>query len=56
VCGISGLFDGAGRRDLDRNLLDRMNEVQFHRGPDEHGVHVEPGLALAHRRLSIIDL
>ena len=56
MCGISGLFDGAGRRDLDRNLLDRMNEVQFHRGPDEHGVHVEPGLALAHRRLSIIDL
>src|SRR5207245_5209915 len=29
---------------------------QFHRGPDEHGSHFEPGLGLGHRRLSIIDL
>jgi asparagine synthase (glutamine-hydrolysing) len=28
----------------------------FHRGPDEDGLHVEPGLGLVHRRLSIIDL
>ncbi|HLW12084.1 MAG TPA: XrtA/PEP-CTERM system amidotransferase, partial [Casimicrobiaceae bacterium] len=27
-----------------------------HRGPDECGLHVEPGVGLAHRRLSIIDL
>ena len=33
-----------------------MNETQFHRGPDEGGVHVEPGLGFGHRRLSIIDL
>jgi asparagine synthase (glutamine-hydrolysing) len=33
-----------------------MNQTQFHRGPDEGGVHVEPGVGLAHRRLSIIDL
>ena len=34
----------------------RMNESQHHRGPDEDGVHVEPGVGLGHRRLSIIDL
>ena len=33
-----------------------MNESQWHRGPDEGGAHLEPGVALAHRRLAIIDL
>ena len=38
------------------DVLHRMNESQHHRGPDEGGVHVEPGVGLGHRRLSIIDL
>jgi asparagine synthase (glutamine-hydrolysing) len=33
-----------------------MNNTQIHRGPDEEGIHIEPGLGLGHRRLSIIDL
>jgi asparagine synthase (glutamine-hydrolysing) len=33
-----------------------MNETQFHRGPDEGGMHTEAGLGFGHRRLSIIDL
>jgi asparagine synthase (glutamine-hydrolysing) len=33
-----------------------MNESQYHRGPDEGGLHIEPGVGLGHRRLSIIDL
>jgi len=41
---------------MDKALLVRMNESQLHRGPDESGLHLEPGLALGHRRLSIIDL
>ncbi|PTD96763.1 XrtA/PEP-CTERM system amidotransferase [Pseudothauera lacus] len=56
MCGIAGLFDTRGRRDFPRELVERMNAVQFHRGPDEGGTHFEPGVALAHRRLSIIDL
>ncbi|MDB5888146.1 MAG: asnB [Rhodocyclales bacterium] len=56
MCGIAGIFDLKGRREPDRALVERMNAIQFHRGPDEAGVHVEPGVALAHRRLSIIDL
>ena len=56
MCGIVGIFDSRGRREIDRALLDRMNESQFHRGPDEGGLHLEPGLGLGHRRLSIIDL
>ena len=56
MCGIAGLFDTRGNRVFDRSLVERMNDVQFHRGPDEGGFHFEPGVALAHRRLSIIDL
>ena len=56
MCGIAGFFDLRGKRDFDRDLVERMNRVQFHRGPDEGGTHFEPGVALAHRRLSIIDL
>ncbi|MCV2217522.1 XrtA/PEP-CTERM system amidotransferase [Thauera sp. Sel9] len=56
MCGIAGLFDTRGKRDFDRELMRRMNDIQHHRGPDEGGYHFEPGVALAHRRLSIIDL
>lgn len=56
MCGIVGIFDKRGRREIDRELLGRMNESQHHRGPDEGGLHTEPGLGLGHRRLSIIDL
>ncbi len=56
MCGIVGIFDSNGRRDVSRDLLSRMNEAQHHRGPDEGGLHVEPGVGLGHRRLSIIDL
>lgn len=56
MCGISGLFDTRERRAVDAALLARMNQSLFHRGPDEGGQHIEPGVGLAHRRLSIIDL
>ena len=56
MCGLAGIFDTNNRSDIDRDLLERMNASQFHRGPDEGGVHLEPGIGLAHRRLSIIDL
>jgi asparagine synthase (glutamine-hydrolysing) len=56
MCGIAGVFHSRDRREIDRRLLERMNESQFHRGPDAGGLHLEPGLGLAHRRLSIIDL
>jgi asparagine synthase (glutamine-hydrolysing) len=56
MCGIVGLFDTRGKREIDPHLLERMNQTQFHRGPDEGGTHTEPGVGLGHRRLSIIDL
>jgi asparagine synthase (glutamine-hydrolysing) len=56
MCGIVGVMDLTGRRPLPRELVSRMNETQHHRGPDAGGLHLEPGLGLGHRRLSIIDL
>ncbi|NML24187.1 XrtA/PEP-CTERM system amidotransferase [Zoogloea dura] len=56
MCGIAGLFDTRNKRDFDPALMKRMNDIQFHRGPDEGDIYQEPGVALGHRRLSIIDL
>jgi asparagine synthase (glutamine-hydrolysing) len=56
MCGITGMFDTRGHRQVERALLQSMNDSQAHRGPDGEGLHVEPGVGLGHRRLSIIDL
>ena len=56
MCGIAGIFDLTGHREINELTLARMNDKQFHRGPDEGGFHYEPGIGLAHRRLSIIDI
>jgi asparagine synthase (glutamine-hydrolysing) len=56
MCGIVGIFDTQGSREIDRDLLTRINETQHHRGPDEGDIYTEPGLGFGHRRLSIIDL
>ncbi len=56
MCGLVGIVDLGGRREPDRAVLERMNAVQHHRGPDESDTHFAAGVALGHRRLSIIDL
>ena len=55
MCGIAGII-GDGARSLD--LVRRMAEPIAHRGPDDQGMwnDAEAGIALVHRRLSIIDL
>ncbi|PID43519.1 MAG: asparagine synthetase B [Proteobacteria bacterium] len=56
MCGIAGIFNLDGQGQIDQELLARMNQAQFHRGPDEGGMWTDEGIGLAHRRLSIIDL
>ena len=56
MCGFVGIFDPHGRAPIDRLLLERMNRTQRHRGPDGEGMHLAPGIGLAHTRLAIIDL
>ncbi len=56
MCGITGIFDTRAARDIARGTLQRMNDSQQHRGPDEGSLYLAPGLGLGHRRLSIIDI
>ena len=56
MCGIAGLFDIKGSRPFEPTRLRAMTLAMVHRGPDGAGEHFEPGLALGHRRLAIIDL
>src|SRR3954449_9623808 len=54
MCGICGIASAHGPADVDR--LAAMSETLVHRGPDSFGEHVDGPVALAARRLSIIDL
>ena len=56
MCGITGIFDTRGGRAVDTGVLQRMNDAQHHRGPDEGSLHTEAGVGFGHRRLSIIDI
>jgi len=56
MCGIAGFVDADRHVQPDLTLVHRMCEVIRHRGPDDEGIHVEPGVGLGMRRLSIIDL
>jgi asparagine synthase (glutamine-hydrolysing) len=59
MCRIAGFWDLTyrGNYDLERVAVS-MRDTLTHGGPDDAGVYLEPenGLALTHRRLSIIDL
>jgi asparagine synthase (glutamine-hydrolysing) len=56
MCGIAGIV-AVDRLDQDApSRATRMRDVITHRGPDEAGLHCDAHAALAHRRLSIVDL
>lgn len=56
MCGIAGAIDLAGRRDVPEGVIRAMSRALTHRGPDEEGFFLRPGIALASRRLSIVGL
>ncbi|MBM4000000.1 MAG: asparagine synthase (glutamine-hydrolyzing) [Planctomycetes bacterium] len=57
MCGIAGIFEfDALALPPDAGLGLRMADSLVHRGPDDGGLLVAPGLLLAHRRLAVIDL
>ena len=59
MCGLAGLLLArAGNRDELAGQVAHMAATLAHRGPDDHGVWVDPeaGIALGFRRLSILDL
>lgn len=50
MCGINGFTW------KDRDLIEQMNAVTAHRGPDGSGTYYDEGISLGHNRLAIIDL
>ena len=56
MCGISGIAYADPLCPVDPDQLRGMAEAIVHRGPDGGGMFRAPGVGLAHRRLSIIDL
>ncbi len=56
MCGIAGVIDLAGRREVPQNVIAAMSRALTHRGPDEEGFFRRPGLAFASRRLSVVGL
>ena len=58
MCGISGFIDFTKK--TDRVILEKMNRIMAHRGPDGEGYGIYNAntatVGLGHRRLSIIDL
>jgi len=56
MCGICGLLNLKLEPVAGRERIDQMSACLEHRGPDSHGKFELPHVALAIRRLSIIDL
>jgi len=60
MCGISGFLNTSATltRDELTSVASTMSSKIIHRGPDSNGIWCSPadGVAMAHRRLSIIDL
>lgn len=52
MCGIAGIIGSEACVAIARAMSERLK----HRGPDGDGVWEQPGVALAHRRLAILDL
>lgn len=55
MCGIAGIWDRGGKI-VDPSRILPMRDALAHRGPDDQGVYVDKNIALAHTRLSILDL
>ena len=56
MCGIVGIVDRDLTRTAPPGAIEHMVRTLNHRGPDEEGALSLPGVALAMRRLAIVDL
>lgn len=60
MCGITGFLDSSCQMGSDelQSITEKMIDKLLHRGPDDFGTWIDAktGIALGHRRLSIVDL
>jgi asparagine synthase (glutamine-hydrolysing) len=55
MCGVAGIYYGDHRIACEATVR-AMVAALYHRGPDDSGILMAPGIALGHARLSIRDL
>jgi asparagine synthase (glutamine-hydrolysing) len=55
MCGIAGIYDRTNN-EVDKTHIVGMGRTLDHRGPDNFSVFISRNIALAHNRLSILDL
>ena len=53
MCGITGFINNKSNK---KEIIKKMADRIAHRGPDGEGYYIDDDVALAHRRLAIIDL
>ena len=51
MCGIGGMLGNP-----DSAIIERMNSIMHHRGPDGNDVWVDENISLGHTRLAIVDI
>ena len=56
MCGITGIVYFDKDRVIEPDVLKKMSDSLFHRGPDDEGIFIRNNVGLGFRRLSIIDL
>src|SRR3989440_1506443 len=56
MCGICGVYNVENREPVSWELIERMNRLISHRGPDDSGIYLDHAIGLGSTRLSIIDL
>ena len=59
MCGIAGFFQPFYNLNLQPDTVSKLNAMKdslYHRGPDDGNIYYGTHGALAHRRLSIIDI
>ena len=56
MCGILGHLAFHPDHRISESLLNSLNQLLNHRGPDAEGTYMNGDIALAMKRLSIIDL
>ena len=56
MCGICGKYNFDRKNPVSSDLLKRMADSIYHRGPDDEGFYLSGPVGLGFRRLSIIDL
>ena len=55
MCGFGGFANFEKNISQEKDLLQKMNNSISRRGPDEQGYYIDKNVAMAHKRLIVVD-